>query len=44
MNERSIFMEALNKDTPAERSAYLEGACGAPDLGLTARDAVGSRR
>ena len=28
MNERSIFMEALEKDTPARRSAYLAGACG----------------
>ena len=28
MNERSIFMEALEKDTPARRFAYLEGACG----------------
>ena len=28
MNERSIFMEALDQDTPAKRSAYLEGACG----------------
>ena len=28
MNERSIFMEALEKDTPARRSAYLEEACG----------------
>ena len=28
MNERSIFMEALEKDTLARRSAYLEGACG----------------
>src|SRR5437660_214092 len=28
MNERTIFMEALEKDTPARRSAYLEVACG----------------
>ena len=27
MNERSIFMEALDRDTPAERTAYLEEAC-----------------
>ena len=28
MNERSIFMAALDKDSPARRSAYLEEACG----------------
>jgi hypothetical protein len=28
MNERSIFMEALEKDTQARRSAYLREACG----------------
>jgi hypothetical protein len=28
MNERSIFMEALTKEPPRERSAYLEEACG----------------
>jgi hypothetical protein len=28
MNERSIFMEALEKDTLAGRSAYLDEACG----------------
>jgi serine/threonine protein kinase/tetratricopeptide (TPR) repeat protein len=28
MNERSIFMEALEKDTLARRSAYLDEACG----------------
>src|SRR5687768_11263149 len=28
MNERSIFMDALAKETPAERSAYLGEACG----------------
>jgi hypothetical protein len=28
MNERSIFMEALEKDTPEGLSAYLTGACG----------------
>ncbi len=29
MNERSIFMEALAQQTPAQRSAYLDEACGA---------------
>ena len=29
MNERAIFMEALAKETPAQRSAYLAEACGA---------------
>ena len=28
MNERSIFFEALDRDTPAERSAYLDAVCG----------------
>jgi WD40 repeat protein/tRNA A-37 threonylcarbamoyl transferase component Bud32 len=28
MNERMIFANALQKDTDAERAAYLEGACG----------------
>jgi tetratricopeptide (TPR) repeat protein len=28
MNERSIFMEALAKETPLERSVYLTEACG----------------
>jgi len=28
MNERSIFMAALERDTPRERSAYLNEACG----------------
>jgi non-specific serine/threonine protein kinase/serine/threonine-protein kinase len=28
MNERSIFMEALDFDEPRERSAYIERACG----------------
>jgi serine/threonine protein kinase/Flp pilus assembly protein TadD len=28
MNERSIFMEALAKETPGERSSYLDEACG----------------
>src|SRR5438874_13176908 len=28
MNERAIFMEALDKETQAERSAYLDKACG----------------
>ena len=29
MNERSIFLEALDKDAPAQRRAYLDEACGA---------------
>jgi WD40 repeat protein len=29
MNERSIFIEALEKPTAAERTAYLDEACGA---------------
>ena len=28
MNERSIFVEALEQETPAQRSAFLEKACG----------------
>jgi len=28
MNERSIFLYALDKPTPAERAAYLDQACG----------------
>src|SRR5438445_10792848 len=28
MNERLIFMAALEKNSPARRSAYLEEACG----------------
>src|SRR2546427_7070130 len=28
MNERTIFMEALSKDTEAQRSAYLDETCG----------------
>ncbi|HEV3117599.1 MAG TPA: serine/threonine-protein kinase [Gemmataceae bacterium] len=28
MNERSIFVAALEKDSPAERAAYLDEACG----------------
>ena len=28
MNERSIFMTALEKDSPEERSTYLDEACG----------------
>jgi eukaryotic-like serine/threonine-protein kinase len=28
MNERAIFMEALDRETLAERSAYLDEACG----------------
>jgi hypothetical protein len=27
MNEREIFIEALKKETPAERAAYLDEAC-----------------
>src|SRR3954469_23485057 len=27
MNERSIFTEALDRDTPADRAAYLDTAC-----------------
>jgi WD40 repeat protein/serine/threonine protein kinase len=33
--ERSIFLVALELPTPAERAAYLKGACG-PDLALIA--------
>src|SRR5579883_3667564 len=28
MDEQSIFMEALDRDTPSERAAYLNEACG----------------
>src|SRR4051812_43947939 len=28
MNERAIFMEALEKETEAQRSSYLDEACG----------------
>lgn len=31
MNEREIFIEALQKTTPAERAAYLAQACGGND-------------
>ncbi len=27
MDEQSIFLEALDKKTPQERTAFLEGAC-----------------
>src|SRR5262245_57885086 len=27
MNERAIFVEALDRDTPTERAAYLDEAC-----------------
>src|SRR5262249_41075744 len=36
MNERSIFFEALDRDTPAERSAYLDAVCGG-DVALRQR-------
>src|SRR5438105_12189859 len=36
MNERTIFMEALGKEAPGERSAYLEEAC-AGDAALRRR-------
>ncbi len=36
MNERSIFIAALEKDDPTERAAYLEEAC-AGDVLLRAR-------
>src|SRR5262249_51794740 len=36
MNERSIFMAALEKDTPDERSSYLDEAC-ADDTALRQR-------
>src|SRR5438128_1007700 len=36
MNERGIFMEALDKETLAERSAYLNEACG-DDVALRRR-------
>ena len=28
MNERTIFLEALEKDNPEQRSAFLEETCG----------------
>src|SRR5262249_43096919 len=31
MNERSIFLEALDKGDPTERSAYLDSACAGDD-------------
>ena len=31
MNERDIFIAALEKDQPAERSAYLDEACAGDD-------------
>jgi WD40 repeat protein/tRNA A-37 threonylcarbamoyl transferase component Bud32 len=34
--EKEIFFEALERDTPAERAAYLDGACG-KDLALRHR-------
>jgi hypothetical protein len=36
MNERAIFTEALDRDTPADRAAYLDAAC-AGDPALRAR-------
>ena len=27
MNERTVFLEALDKDDPGERAAYLDTAC-----------------
>jgi serine/threonine protein kinase/WD40 repeat protein len=36
MNERTIFMEALERETPAERSDYLDAAC-AGDAALRQR-------
>ena len=36
MSEETIFVAALEKSTPAERTAYLEGAC-AGDPGLRRR-------
>jgi serine/threonine protein kinase len=36
MNERDIFLEALRKESPAERSAYLDRAC-AGDVALRRR-------
>src|SRR5688572_33473076 len=32
MSERSIFLEALDKDDPAQRSAYLDTACAGDDV------------
>src|SRR4051812_26005663 len=31
MNERDIFIEALQRPSPTDRRAYLERACGADD-------------
>jgi hypothetical protein len=36
MNERSVFLAALEKDNPDERAAYLEHACGG-DVALRQR-------
>jgi hypothetical protein len=36
MNERSIFLDALDRTDPAARHAYLEAACG-PDAALRGR-------
>lgn len=36
MNERDVFIGALQKDNPVERAAYLEGAC-SRDAGLRQR-------
>ncbi|HEY8506589.1 MAG TPA: hypothetical protein VIL46_18545, partial [Gemmataceae bacterium] len=36
MNERDIFLEALDKPGAAERAAYLDAACGG-DAGLRQR-------
>jgi serine/threonine-protein kinase len=48
MNERSIFIEALEKTNPTERAAYLDAVCGADDAArrrvenlLMAHEAVG---
>jgi eukaryotic-like serine/threonine-protein kinase len=35
-SERDIFLEALDRATPEERAAFLDGACG-QDLGLRRR-------
>ena len=32
MSERSIFIEALEKDDPTERAAYLDQACAGDEL------------
>src|SRR5713226_3468419 len=31
MNERTIFLEALDKDDPNQRSAFLDSACAGDD-------------